>query len=290
VEASDEAAIRAAPERRQAEEWALVLAAAGLPHRVVPTGVGWALLVPAPAAAEARAALDAYERDAREAPEEPAPPEYGPSAAGLVVAVLLLAFHALAGPADRAGAWGREGRAAAARIRAGEGWRTVTALTLHANGAHVAGNAAGAAVFVGALARAVGPGVAVAVALGSGVAGNAANAALRPPRHQSVGASTAVFGALGALGGLAAGRRRGRAARGRRPWLAVAATLALLGLLGTGERADLVAHLFGLVAGALGGAGLARLRGVPGPGVQATLVVAAAATVVGAWLWAFAAG
>ena len=52
--------------------------------------------------------------------------------------------------------------------------------------------------------------------------------------------------------------------RRRRPWVVAAASLALLGMLGTGgERTDLWAHAFGLLAGAALGAGAAALYPEP---------------------------
>jgi hypothetical protein len=64
----------------------------------------------------------------------------------------------------------------------------------------------------------------------------------------------------------------------------IAASLALVALLGTASHADVLAHLFGfLVGGALGAIGaLARRRPVPGWG-QAGLVVTAGGAVALAW-------
>jgi hypothetical protein len=61
------------------------------------------------------------------------------------------------------------------------------------------------------------------------------------------------------------------------------AGVALLGFLGTGERADLLAHFFGFAAGALAGA---ALRGFPPPRrswAQAVLAASAAIPLVAAW-------
>jgi hypothetical protein len=78
--------------------------------------------------------------------------------------------------------------------------------------------------------------------------------------------------------------------RGRRPavrtlWMVVAASLALLALLGTSPGSDLLAHLFGLLLG--GALGLAAAPTLPrrlrAP-VQWALAVAVLAVVVGAWL------
>ena len=79
----------------------------------------------------------------------------------------------------------------------GELWRAVTALTLHADGAHVAGNAVLGAVFGSAVSRSLGPGVALAWVIAAGTLGNFINAWKHTDSHVSVGASTAVLGAVG---------------------------------------------------------------------------------------------
>jgi len=262
------------------EEASLVLAAVGIPHRVERAAFRWRLVVADADAERAAAALAAYEAERRRAPSD-VPDERGAAWSGVVVAVLLLAFHALAGPR-----WMDAGAAMAGRIRAGEVWRTVTALTLHADGPHVLSNAVACVVFVTAVARLLGPGVGGWLILLAGAGGNALNALVQRPGHDSVGASTAIFGAIGILGGLQFGRRRGE----RRAWLALGASLALLAMLGAGERVDLLAHLWGLVVGlVLGVAAAAVAPGAPaGRAVQWPLAAAALATVAGAWAVALA--
>jgi membrane associated rhomboid family serine protease len=158
----------------------------------------------------------------------------------------------------------------------GEWWRAATALTLHADGAHAAGNAAALAFVLWALSRRLGPAAAAWLALAAGVAGNAATALLAPRGHVSVGASTAVFGALGALAVLSARRPR-------RGWLALASGAALLGLMGAGERADVLAHLLGFAAGAALGWAARRLAPPRRSALQPLLALAAAAPLALAW-------
>jgi len=65
----------------------------------------------------------------------------------------------------------------------------------------------------------------------------------------------------------------------------VAASLALLALLGTSPNADLLAHLFGLLlGGALGLAAASTLRRPLRSPAQWALAVAVLVLVVGAWL------
>lgn len=91
-----------------------------------------------------------------------------------------------------------------------------------------------------------------------------------------MGASTDSFGAIGILAARQfVQRRRAGPSRGK-PWMAVAADLALLGLTGTGSRSDFLAHLFGLVSGlARGGIPTLAVRRPPSPLAQWRLLLAA---------------
>ena len=146
--------------------------------------------------------------------------------------------------------WFERGSADAERILVGEIWRTVTALTLHADAGHLLANALFGALFLGAVCSALGAGVGCALVLLSGAGGNLLNALLQGSHHVSVGASTAVFASVGLLSGLSVARRRQRRWPGRPWWVPIGAGLALLAMLGTtGDRVDLWAHLFGLLVG-----------------------------------------
>ncbi|HET9157353.1 MAG TPA: rhomboid family intramembrane serine protease, partial [Myxococcaceae bacterium] len=129
------------------------------------------------------------------------------------------------------------------------------------------------------LARSVGPGLASVLLLLSGSAGTFAAAALIRHDFVSIGASTAVFGALGALAALPR--------ESRRVWMPVIGGLALLALLGTSKRADVAGHVCGFVSGVLAGAAVSLLPPLRNRAAQAALAVAAAAVPVVAWLAAF---
>ncbi|HET9884923.1 MAG TPA: rhomboid family intramembrane serine protease [Candidatus Binatia bacterium] len=172
--------------------------------------------------------------------------------AGMVVAGVLILSHAVAVRWKEAGPWFDQGSAEASRILDGELWRTVTALTLHADVVHLFSNAVAAAIFVTALSSIVGAGFASALVVLAGACGNLANALMQGSSHISVGASTAIFGAVGVLGTLGLVRRRREPTRRRGAWIPIAAALGLLAMLGTGTgRTDLLAHLFGFFCGAL---------------------------------------
>ncbi len=279
---------------KEADDWSLALTAAGIPHHIEETSEGFEVQVAPGDRARLDRELEAFVRETSSAIEEgQAPIEPRRSLAGIVLAGLLIGFYVWTGPRSAAGplGWFGAGSASAERILGGEAWRTVTALTLHADAAHVVANAASAAVFVTELARIVGPGVAAWVLLLTGAGGNALTAAVRGAPHGSVGASTALFGAIGCLAAMQAARWRRRPRPRYRPWVPVAAGAALLAMLGSGRDADVAAHLFGFAVGLVLGMFTARIAaGPPAPPIQRALALAAAAVVVACWGLALARG
>ena len=281
--------VRVAAERPRADEWALALAAVGIGSRTDWSPQhGFLLLVEAGDAPRALATLAAYDEENRPRPQPPPPPEYGRTLAALGAAVLICAIFVVTGPRAGGHAWFDAGAADAARLRAGEWWRAVTALTLHADFPHVLGNTVTLILFGTALCALVGPGVGLWLALLSGAGGNLLNTWLRGAPHRAIGASTAIFGIVGALAALrAVQRRRGAAVSPWRAWAPLAAGIALLGLLGSSERSDVLAHLFGFAVGVGLGALLALTRPAPLPAAaQYGLAAAAAAVVAAAWMLA----
>jgi membrane associated rhomboid family serine protease len=236
-------------------------------------------------------ALAAYDREnARETAStgDEGAPVRPPTIAGAVVALLLVGFFAVTGPRAGRSVWFERGSADAVRVMAGEWWRVVTALTLHADVPHLLGNALATVILVTAVCWNLGPGVGLWLVLLAGAGGNALTAVAHRTDHISVGASTATFGAIGILAALRIiGGRTGTTSR-RKWWVVVAASLALLALLGTGPHSDILAHLFGfLVGGGLGLiAALTLRRPVPAL-AQWLLVVTFAAVLVVAWRIAF---
>jgi membrane associated rhomboid family serine protease len=270
-----------------------VLTAEGLSPSVRSGPEGFVLGVPIDEAERAADIISAYEsekrdqesRRERESQREPVPIAAGSVRAGLAVSAALLVFFFLTGPRNATVIWFERGSADAERILLGELWRTVTALTLHADVAHVLANALFGALFLSAVCGALGAGVGCALVLLSGAGGNLANALFQSSHHVSVGASTAVFGAVGLLSGLAVARRRRQRSLRRHAWVPVGAGLAILAMLGTtGTRVDLWAHLFGLLVGGTLGipVGFALPRPA-GPLVQWILGGAALLAVLYCW-------
>src|SRR2546426_2327649 len=153
--------LRLVPEFRRAMDLSLVLDAEGIPHELKSVAPEqWALLVEDAHAERAQAALAAFERE--NPPRRRASPEPLASgiSAGLVFGLSLLALHIWTGPQAADSAWFARGSADAQKILAGEWWRAVTALTLHADAAHAAGNAVLGGVLLAVLSRKIGAGVA----------------------------------------------------------------------------------------------------------------------------------
>jgi rhomboid protease GluP len=243
--------LRVTGDHNLAEEWELALVAQGLSPSLSRTRDGFVLSVPEKEVERALVGLSAYEREnPRELRERDEPAEPPNLVAGALIAGILLLFFFITVTWHPTVRWFERGSADADRILLGEPWRTVTALSLHANLVHALSNAIGITLFVGALSSALGPGLASALVLLAGAGGNLANALVHGSAHVSVGASTSVFGAVGMLGGLGLARHGRRKVPGRRAWIPVTAALALLAMLGTGgERVDVLAHLFGFLFG-----------------------------------------
>jgi membrane associated rhomboid family serine protease len=304
---------------RKARDWALVLQSMSTWHVIRRSLGGWVLLVRDEDYAGASRSIDHYEAENRDWPPRPTRERarHASSATIPVVFALLAAFFLVTGPVAGGSIWFDRGIAVSERVLFGQPWRAVTALTLHADAVHVLGNAISGTVFASAVQRRLGAGGAALAVLASGVAGNLANAFyhhLTHDAHASLGASTAVFGAIGVLAATQlvldrSSRDAGRASRPR-SWLQAAGPIvggfALLGALGAGgERTDLGAHLFGFLAGVLIGLAVAfPLRrsthavdmatsrqghevaigaGAPRWWVQTTLGAIAAAVVVVSW-------
>lgn len=287
-----EPVFRLAETAAQANDWGLVLVSAGIPFRIVRVPHGFALQVHRRNIERADSELQAYsaENSASAAAKADEPPlvEFTgavPLYAALFVSLGMLYFYGVTGPSRPDARWFTEGSANASLIRAGEVWRAVTALTLHADFAHVVSNALFGTFFLAALGRSLGPAVAFALVLLSGAGGNLANAFLRSSGHISIGASTAVFGAVGVLCGFEIVRRTQRGDRWRLVIAPLGAGLAVLAMIGSGAgRVDVFAHLFGLLVGVpLGVAARFAMPKPPGGWAQSGVFFISIVALLGSW-------
>ncbi len=274
-------------------ECALVLQAVGIPHQVVTEGGRSFLLVPAGTAAAAQEELDAWHAENRDW----RPPQRlrqwrklnpWPGLTGYLLVVCVLAWASAESVFGLD--WFGAGRVNAALVRDGEWWRTVTALTLHVDLGHLTANLVfglGFGLFAG---QYLGAGVAWLAIVAAGALGNAANAWIQPPDHNSVGASTAIFGALGLIAAFAWRRRLYPQDRWVYRLGPIVGAVALLAYTGSGgERTDVGAHLTGFLCGVVLGLAAARLdTGRLSPArVQRWAGIATVAVIAVSWLLAF---
>ncbi|MDR2489612.1 MAG: rhomboid family intramembrane serine protease [Desulfovibrio sp.] len=317
------------PERRL-NAWLLVLEAKKIPHVFFSNGEYPSIYIPALYEEIALHEIRSFEGE-RDMPI--AAPPAGDNMAGVLLFLsLIVIWHAarwgwlparLPSPPfppvaqDWAGMFGLD----VYRARSlHEWWRTVTALTLHADGPHLAGNVTFGLFFCILLCRRAGLGLGIALTVAAGVLGNAGNALTREAYASSLGFSTALFGAMGSLCALAAidsSRHCPRSAYPpppvvsssgasgggggvfsallRRLAMPLAAGMALLGITGgSGEaRVDYAAHIWGFCCGLLCAVAslpferaLFALDSARRAASQAILFVTSLAAVVGAWCYA----
>lgn len=273
---------------RDCQEQAIVLKVAGIGYGVQRAAGEFVVVVAAEDAARAREELDAYASENRVwATVAAAVPHRGGGYVGTLGFSLLLLLAALLERWHLFGVhWFDVGRAQAGLIRDGQWWRAVTALTLHVDPLHLAGNVVIGGLIALFASQALGSGLASFSMLLAGTCGNLLNAWIRPEGHNSVGASTAVFGALGIVAAHAWQLRRTMRTPGLRRWAPLVAGIVLLSFLGTGGvRTDVAAHVagfvFGLLLGALSGK-LAR-RASASRGAQLAWGMAALALIVVGW-------
>jgi len=282
------------PRLADARERGLVVSARDLAHWIEREDEEWVLFVEEPAGEEVGRELAAFEAEQRQRPAEREAPPPGKLpklslfvaawvASGFFLAQQILSEH-----------WEEIGVADNRAILAGEWWRTITALMLHADGPHLAANLATGLLFAAFLIPRLGSGVAWLAILLSGALGNALNAwGYRGDPHLSIGASTACFGALGILVGVEV-VARWREPQTRSRWqliLPMGAGLALLAFLGVGEEGrnvDFMAHCWGFLAGCVEGAvaQALRVRERISPSGQRVAAWLTLALITAAWLLA----
>ena len=285
---------------KAARERGLVVAAMELPHWISREKGEWVLFVEETSRDATAAAVAEFEEEERTRPRarRPEPLEIPKLALIMTLAAMVIFYRLqIAAPPALIG----RGVAADARILGGEWWRIFTALTLHGGIEHLVSNI-GLAVFAFAFVFSrFGTGAGLLGTVLGGALGNLMNAfahAAKP--HQSIGSSTALFASLGLLAGAElAARLMHRATRtGWQLFVPVGAGLAFLALYGgagsnrdgtpimDSGNVDVMAHLFGLVAGIILGAIFfaAGLRRGASRWAQAACGAVAVAGLIAAWM------
>jgi membrane associated rhomboid family serine protease len=274
--------------RAEAEQRALVLAAVGIEVHLLRDAGALRLCVPAEDALRADYELACYEREnaAPKRPRFPARAALRRSEGALVYIAVLLFFFG----AERRDAfsidWVAAGAANAGLIWAGEWWRTVTALSLHADLGHLMGNLASGVVVGLLVAELLGSGLGWLAILMTGAVGNGLDALVHAADHTAIGASTAVFGGLGILSGHSRRSQIIPWRGGLRRWAPIGAGIMLLAFLGFGgERTAVWAHVAGFGVGVALGLALAHVGDRLPQGAQAQRIYGVVAVGLFALAW-----
>ena len=276
-----------------ASERSLVLTSLEIPNEMLRQDGTYVVYVPAEFVERSKFELWQYGQENRREPARrsvsPAPVlDAVPGVAVYVVLVCLVAW--LAGEAAAGKDWLAAGRMDGQLLRQGEWWRSFTALTLHSDISHLAGNIVFGTLFGLLAGRVAGSGLAWLGIVLAAALGNTINALALMPSHRSIGASTAVFAALGLVSGFV---WRGRfMAQDRWPYRVgpIVGGIALLAYTGTGdENTDIGAHLAGFVCGFVTGMLLLRLVDhFTSRRVQLVAGILAMATIASSWAVALA--
>ncbi len=276
-----------AKSKRQAMDWSLVLASQGIGVEIArdPDRNGFILLVDDQDQARAREAIDLYLQEnrgikwIREFPKE----RFAFGFEGVWWCLLLVIVFIL-----QKGYRGVEssGIMDSVAVLRGETWRLVTATFLHQDLGHLASNLTFGFLFLGLAMPRYGAGVCALTALLSGSAGNYFGIHLRAEDYKGLGASGSVMGLLGLLA-MQTWPNWARRGDWRRAVLSsIGGGAALLMLVGTDPRSDVLAHAGGFLAGCAAGSLLAWLpaQQLRSPYWNRTSLALAALIAVASWV------
>ncbi len=236
-------------------DYSLVLTARGIDNYVDRHERGWGLYTHPADVGRAQREIEAFRRENAERPAAPRAPHQFDSGwwgvAGFIAVIWAIPVLQFAGSSID---WLDAGRMQAHRINQGEWWRTVTALTLHADIGHLASNSLFGTLFGLFVGRYLGSGYGWLLVLCAAALANRLNALIQAPTFSSIGASTATFAALGVVAAFVWRRRYFPGTLFHRGFAPIFAAVALFSFTGVGtENVDIMAHLLGLLCGALAG-------------------------------------
>lgn len=271
----------------KARTYGLVLASAGISHQTQRKGSQWTIAV---SAGQRAAAIKAVALYLSENPTQrpfinpKAPPGIKTYSALYIVPVLAL-IHGTIRPGYEHQVFVDILGADAARIMAGERYRCITALLLHNDWAHAVNNMVAMMLFGTVAASLSGWGAGWFMILLSGAAGNMATALWYGHDHISIGASTAVFGALGICVALNLWRHARLSEASWRMWMPLGGGVALLAFLGMSPHSDMMAHVAGFGCGvAIGGIYGGVFKQPPGLVVQWATAIAGVGMIALSWV------
>ena len=240
--------------QREAMDWSLVLTSQEIETTITHEG-SWALLVAVADYERALAAIELYRRENRGWKWRQKLPGTGLIFHWGSIAPCLLLIALFVVSRTNGMALKELGVMDSQAVSHGQWWRLFTAISLHADAAHLIANVTtGFLLFGMAMAR-YGAGPALLATFLAGAGGNVAGFLVYPEPHRSLGASAMVMGALGLLAveGIAAWRTTRATHLIRR---GAAAAFLVLVLMGFAEGTDIVAHVGGFFCGAIIGVAL----------------------------------
>jgi len=235
------------------DTYRLILSSTGISYHLREDEHRWDILVNDKDYEKALIVIEQYLKENPEVQktEDPLYYKYQRTFTGIWVSIILIACHVAIAIGDKSDLFVKTYGSSAFHVLHGELYRSVTSLMLHANTLHLIGNIAGIAIFGTAVCTIMGWGVGWLIILATGIVGNLTNALLYKSGHISVGASTAIFGAIGILSAYQFFMKFKQSGQKIKAFLPLSCGLALLGILGSGEHSDLMAHLFGFLSGIL---------------------------------------
>lgn len=274
--------------RRRAMDWSLALLSQGLPSAIVREGHAWYLRVEADQSDRAREIIRLYENENRRWVWQSQVRETRfQFHAGALLWCLVVAFFYLWSNAT--GAY-EAGMMSTALVRDGEWWRLFTAITLHADLAHLLANLCIGFPLLGLAMAHFGAGPALMTTWLGGLLGNVSALAVYTTDHRSLGASGMVMAALGLLSGATLRDHSFREFPVKTLLRGIFGVSLLFVFLGLNPKSDVLAHAGGFIGGILLGVGLgfvpeAQLR-------RPSISIVGVAVLLGMvfWTWALAFG
>ena len=238
---------------RQAMDWSLVLVSQGIEPTIVrdDEANAWRLVIDAPDYQRAIRTLRQYCAENRNRVWRQELPWTGlvfdwRCLAPIAVFVWLFAVEAM-GRGNLSSAGMMHNKA----VHAGEWWRVFTAITLHGDLAHLTANVTTGLVLLGLAMGAYGMGIGLMTTFLAGAGGNLAGLLFYPERHQGLGASGMIMGALGLLAAQWLTLLRHRLTPRQLALRGMLSGCLLLVLLGFSpdRNVDVLAHVAGFVTG-----------------------------------------
>lgn len=242
--------------KERADIFSLVLSATGIEHQIEATIFGFDILTDDRFIDDSIESVRLYlDENLEYIPVEPTfTAKFHTTYSGVFAAFFLFFIHWRISLTSEPQLFTESFGSSASKILHGEYFRCITSLLLHGSDLHLVGNMTGLIVFGTSVCSIAGSGAGWSMILAAGFLGNYFNACFYKTLHLSIGASTAVFGAIGILAGYRMIYLLEDKGLKVTAFIPIGAGLALLALLGSSPSSDIMAHLFGYIAGLISGA------------------------------------